>query len=101
MEYNDEFLKKIVQMGMLGYPLSKIVNVIDIENEEKFKADFYNESHPVCKSYKKGIDRADSVIDMKLFDLAKTGDLDAIKQFDARRSKMVEKYEEEEERVRK
>jgi DNA modification methylase len=30
MEYNEDFLKKMVQVGTLGYPLSKIINVLDL-----------------------------------------------------------------------
>lgn len=91
MEYNEDFLKKMVQVGTLGYPLSKIVNVLDIDNEKQFIKDFDNKNHPIAKAYQKGIDKADFVIDSKLFDMAKNGDLKALKEYDERKRKNIYK----------
>lgn len=85
MEYDEEFLKKIVQMGTLGYPLSKIVNVLDIENIDQFTQDFDNKKSKVFVSYKKGVDKADFIIDSKLFEMAKSGDLKALDQYSKRK----------------
>jgi len=85
MEYTEDFIKKIVQMGTLGYPLSKIINILDIEDELKFEKDFYNVDNIVYKSYNKGIDKADFVLDSKLFDMAKNGDLRALKEYQERK----------------
>ena len=71
MKYTDDFLKKIMQCGTLGYPLSKILNVLDVDNEAEFKDDFNNKESEVSKNYQKGIDRADFVLDSKLFEMAK------------------------------
>ena len=48
MEYNEEFLKKMVQVGTLGYPLSKIINVLDIDDVKQFTKDFDNPKSKVA-----------------------------------------------------
>jgi len=85
MEYTEDFLKKLTQVGTLGYPLSKIINVLDIEDEKKFKKDFYDLNHVAHKSYQKGVDKADFILDSKLFEMAKNGDLNALKKFETRK----------------
>lgn len=85
MEYGEEVIRKIVQVGTLGYPLSKVLNVVDIENEEQFSKDFYNPNSIVFKSYKKGLDKADFILDSKLFDMAKNGDLKALQLYEQKK----------------
>lgn len=95
MEYTDDLLKKIMQCGTLGYPLSKILNVLDIENEAEFKVDFNNKESKVSKNYQKGIDRADFVLDSKLFEMAKDGDLKAFDKYQRRKDIQIRKKESE------
>ena len=78
MEYNEEFLKKMVQVGTLGYPLSKIINVLDVDDEKQFTKDFDNPKSKVSVAYQKGVDKADFILDSKLFEMAKGGDLKAL-----------------------
>jgi len=85
MEYNEEFLKKMVQVGTLGYPLSKILNVLDIENEKQFIKDFNTKNSDVFNSYQKGVDKADFLLDIKLFEMAKNGDLKALDKYEQRK----------------
>lgn len=85
MEYNEDFLKKMVQVGTLGYPLSKIINVLDIDDIKQFTKDFDNPKSKVAISYQKGVDKADFVLDSKLFDMAKGGDLKAIQKYEERK----------------
>lgn len=99
MEYNEDFLKKMVQVGTLGYPLSKIVNVLDIDDTKQFTKDFYNPKSKVAISYKKGVDKADFVLDSKLFDMAKGGDLKALQKYEERkRDQMYDAAREKRER---
>ena len=95
MKYTDDFLKKIMQCGTLGYPLSKILNVLDIENEAEFKVDFNNKESEVSKNYQKGIDRADFVLDSKLFEMAKDGDLKALDKYEKRKDIQIRKKDKE------
>jgi hypothetical protein len=96
MEYNEDFLKKMVQVGTLGYPLSKIINVLDIEDHKQFTKDFDNPKSKVAISYQKGVDKADFVLDSKLFDMAKGGDLKALDKYERRKRSQL--YAEERER---
>lgn len=84
MEYTEDFLKKMVSVGTLGYALDKIINVLDI-NDASFTADFDNPESPVAKAYQKGLDKSDYAIDMKLFELAKNGDMEALKKYEQRK----------------
>jgi hypothetical protein len=96
MEYNEDFLKKMVQVGTLGYPLSKIINVLDIEDTKQFTKDFDNPKSKVAISYQKGVDKADFVLDSKLFEMAKGGDLKALDKHERR--KKAQLYAKERER---
>jgi len=84
-----------MQCGTLGYPLSKILNVLDFENEAEFKIDFNNKESEVAKSYQKGVDRADFVLDSKLFEMAKDGDLKALDKYEKRKHFQILKKENE------
>lgn len=95
MEYNEDFLKKMVQVGTLGYPLSKIINVLDIEDHKQFTKDFDNPKSQVAISYQKGVDKADFLLDSKLFDMAKGGDLKALDKYEARKRNNINREERE------
>lgn len=99
MEYNDEFLKKMVQVGTLGYPLSKIINVLDIDDIKQFTKDFDNPKSKIAVSYQKGVDKADFILDIKLFEMAKNGDLKALQKYEERkRDQMYDAEREKRER---
>jgi len=85
MEYNEDHIKRIVILGTLGYGVEKCINVLDVEDEAQFRADFANPSSAVGKAYQKGKGIADFAIDSKLFEKAKSGDLQALKQFEQRK----------------
>ena len=95
MEYTEDFLKKIVQVGTLGYPLSKIINILDIEDAVQFEKDFYNADNIVYKSYIKGVDKADFVLDSKLLEKEKNGDLRALKEYQERKKMSQIKFRQE------
>ena len=87
MKYDEDFLKKIVNFGILGYQLNKIINILDIHEDDvnQFTEDFFNKNSAVGKAYQKGIDKADFAIDTKLFDKAKEGDLKALEKYEQRK----------------
>lgn len=95
MEYTEDFLKKMVQVGTLGYPLSKIINVLDIDDIKQFTKDFDNPKSQVAISYQKGVDKADFVLDSKLFDMAKGGDLKALDKYEVRKRNNIYREERE------
>lgn len=99
MEYNEDFLKKMVQVGTLGYPLSKIINVLDVEDTKQFTKDFDNPKSKIAVAYQKGVDKADFILDSKLFDMAKNGDLKALQKYEERkRDQMYDAQRERNER---
>ena len=99
MEHNESFLKKIVGMGTLHYPLQKIINILDIEEKdiEAFQRAFDDTGSAVYKAYQKGIDKAEYAIDTKLFEMAQKGDLDALEKYEERMSynRLIEKTRKE------
>ena len=82
-------------MGTLGYPLSKIINVLDIDDIKQFTKDFDNPKSQVAISYQKGVDKADFVLDSKLFDMAKGGDLKALDKYEVRKRNNIYREERE------
>ena len=95
MEYSEEFLANITRSGTLGYPLSKIVNVFDIEDEKQFEIDFDNPKSIIAKAFQKGVDKADFLVDTKLFEMARGGDLKALEKYESR--KKIQKRDSEKE----
>lgn len=85
----------MVQVGTLGYPLSKIINVFDIDDIKQFTKDFDNPKSQVALSYQKGVDKADFVLDLKLFDMAKGGDLKALDKYEVRKRNNIYREERE------
>jgi len=87
MIFSEEILKKVVHFGILSYPVDKSLNILDLpsELEEQFITDFNNPKSEVAKNYKKGQDKAEYAIDIKLFEMAKEGDLKAIKEYELRK----------------
>ena len=87
INYTDEQLKQMVHMGILGYGVEKCINILDIDSgdAEQFKKDFSNPASEIYKLYKKGVDKSDYAIDMKLFEKAKGGDLKALQKYEERK----------------
>ena len=78
-------------MGILGYPVDKIINILEITDTEQFKADFKNKAHEIFNRYQVGKDKADYIIDSKLFEMAKAGDLAALAKYEQRQFKNQQK----------
>ena len=93
MEYTEDFLKKIVGVGTLGYSVSKIINALDIEEKdmEQFVNDFDDFDSPLRRAYQKGVDKADYAIDTKLFEQAKAGDLKSLQKYEERKNQQLQK----------
>jgi len=91
MEYTDDFLKKMRSFGALSYKLKKIINILELNDDEaaELKKDFEDESNELYIAYNKGKDQADYAIDMKLFQMAKEGDLKALESFERRKQNRI------------
>jgi hypothetical protein len=78
-------LFKIQAFGVLEYPPKKIINILEVEDESAFMRDFYNPLSDIYKAYQRGKDKADYAVDKKLFDLAKSGDIEALIKLEDRK----------------
>lgn len=87
MNYTEEDLAKVVDLGKLGYPWEKCANILAVQDREEFKKDFHSPQSQIYKNYQIGTDLADFELDTKVFQLAKTGDLKAIQEFEKRRKR--------------
>lgn len=63
--------EQIVNFGVFEYDTLKMSNILDVSEHEIIK-EMKNTSSDFYKLYQKGIDMADYVIDLKLFDMAKS-----------------------------
>jgi hypothetical protein len=86
MKWEDDILNKTKQFGVLGYPLSKCVNILDMgaDMELEYETAWNTEGSAIRKAYQKGSDYRDFAFDSKLFDMAKGGDVRAMKMFEER-----------------
>ena len=89
MEATTELLGKVTGMGMLGYDVQKIINILDIEDEDGFMKEFNDKKSLIAKAYQKGVDKSDYIIDSKLYELAKTGDKKAIEMYEKRKNRDI------------
>lgn len=84
MELNKDQKEKIINMGAFNYDASRIASVIEVEQiivEKELK----NTDSELCKLLKKGADLSDYVIDLKLFNLAQSGDIKALEKLEYRK----------------
>lgn len=82
---NDHDGDVIINCGAFNYQAPKIANILDwpVSEVENLLNDINSD---LSKLYVKGKDRADYVIDLKLFELAQSGDLKALEEFENRKS---------------
>lgn len=84
MIISKEVEEQIVNFGVFEYDTLKISNILNIPEHEIIK-EIKNPLSDFYKLYQKGIDMADYVIDLKLFDMAKSGDIKALDKLDHRK----------------
>lgn len=85
--FKEDVLNKVIDLGKLNYPAKKCISVLGLEGDSAidFETQFFDTQSEVAKKYQIGIDLADFELDSKIFQLAKSGDLKAIKEYDERR----------------
>jgi len=84
MEIKKEQEEQIINCGIFSYNAEKIANILGFEKEE-IEKEFKNKDSQLNKLLQKGKDMSDYVIDMKLFELAKTGDIKALEKLEMRK----------------
>lgn len=80
----------ITNFGALGYPNERMASLLMWETqevEEAMKEGLFK------KLYEKGMATCEYVIDLKLFEMAKSGDLKALQKFEFRKNTLKNKQE--------
>ena len=86
--FSDIQKEQIINFGALGYPIEKISNIMDIK-KEVLQCEIFEEL------YQKGKDTSDFVIDLKLFEMAKAGDIKALDKLNSRKKRYVNENDED------
>ena len=84
MKIKPEQIDQIINFGAFSYPAKKIANILNLE-EIDVQKEMDNPLSEMAALIQKGKDMADYVIDLKLFELAKAGDLKALEKFEKRK----------------
>lgn len=84
---NEEQIKMLKNMGALGYPSSKIASVMQLEIAE-VRTQMNDSNSDFFKNYHAGADMANYLIDLKLFEMAQSGDIKAIDKLSERKRNM-------------
>ena len=84
MDIKKEDEEKLINFGVFGYDAKKISNILDYSFDE-VNEDFNNTNSNLFKLLQKGRDMSDYIIDLKLFDMAKSGDIKALEKLELRK----------------
>jgi hypothetical protein len=79
----DDQCKMLKNMGALGYGADKISSIMGIDMND-VENDLNNEESQIFKLYKEGKDYAAYIIDLKLFEMAQSGDIKALEKLEKR-----------------
>lgn len=85
MKYNETEQEQIINFGAFGYPAAKIANILGLDPLDVLR-DMDNTESDLCMLMQKGRDMADYVIDLKLFEMAKSGDIKALDKLQQRKA---------------
>ena len=86
MEIKKEQEEQVINFGVFDYDAKKIASILGFDKTE-VSEELKNKESKLSLLLGKGKDMADYVIDLKLFEMAKTGDIKALEKLD-RRKKM-------------
>jgi len=84
MNIKKEQEEQIINCGVFGYDSKKIANILGFDNQE-VQREMTDETSEFYTLLQKGKDIADYVIDLKLFEMAKGGDIGALDKFEYRK----------------
>ena len=84
MEIKKEQKEQVINFGVFNYDSKKIASILELDKDE-VDSELKNEESELSKLLQKGKDMADYVIDLKLFEMAKTGDIKALDKLENRK----------------
>lgn len=76
-------------MGALGYTVDMCISVLGVKNTEEFRKAFKDPKSEIYQLYKQGEIRAQYLIDLKLFEMAQSGDLKAMQKLEIRKKRLA------------
>jgi len=79
----DEYEEMIVNFGAFSYSNEKMAAILLI-NEKQIANEMEDKNSDFYRLYSKGKNMRDYVLDLKLFEMAQSGDLKALDEFYAR-----------------
>jgi len=85
---NEEIEERIVNFGALGYPAKKMANVLGWP-VDYVEAEMKSTTSQFAQLYERGSDLADYLLDKKLFDMAKAGDLKAMQKYEFKKAQLL------------
>lgn len=90
-----EILPKVRAAGALGYRLEDVLLTTDLADFERegILEELQHPESDVAKAYRAGNIQAEMQIETRIFDLAKSGDLKAIAEFEKRKLKRKRRQE--------
>lgn len=83
-----ENAEMIVNFGALGYDVKKMSSILGVP-EIEIITELKNKDSEFSKLFQKGADMSEYVIDLKIFELAKQGDLAAVTLFEKRKEQRL------------
>lgn len=83
----DEQKKMLKNMGALGYQADKISTIMKFDLAE-LKSQLEDKNSEISKLYVEGADFAAYIIDLKLFEMAQSGDIKAMDKLEKRQKEM-------------
>jgi len=87
IDLSSEQKKMLKNMGALGYPPVKISSIMGFDLKE-IESDLADVKSEFFKIYQEGNDMANYLIDLKLFEMAQSGDIKAIEKLEQRKKNM-------------
>ena len=78
----------IINFGAFGYDAKKMSSILGVP-EVEILSELKNKDSEFAKLFQKGVDMSEYVIDLKIFQMAKQGDLEAITLFEKRKEQRL------------
>lgn len=81
---SEKDLALVMSMGMLHYSVQQVADNLDDVREDEVRKAMFNPESEIAIAYRKGKSRAQMKLDMKLYEMAQGGDLEALKKLEIR-----------------
>lgn len=87
----EEEKKTLKNMGALGYPFETVARIVGSPDQVKYVKTLENAKSPERIAYEDGVIEAQYKLDLKLFEMATSGDLRAMDKLELRKKQLKRK----------